>query len=90
MQTLQHQISQSPGEGECGDGFVVDKDGKSPSKTVSKEKSSQKQIDLEGRSPVKGKKTKGKTKGKGMIWLMVNFEHLRKMQDIDPSSCMWI
>ncbi|RDY07313.1 DNA-binding protein BIN4, partial [Mucuna pruriens] len=61
VETLQPLIS---GEGECGDG-VLGNDGKSPSKKGSKEKSSQKQIDVEGHTPVKGKKIKASAKGKG-------------------------
>lgn len=65
VETSQHQIPQFLGDGECEDGFVFGNDGKSPSKKASKEKSSQKQIDDEGHTPVKGKKTKGSAKGKG-------------------------
>lgn len=62
VETSQHQRS---GEGECGDGLIIGNDGKSPSKKGSKEKSSQKQIDVEGHTPVKGKKIKASPKGKG-------------------------
>ncbi|XP_057445047.1 DNA-binding protein BIN4-like [Lotus japonicus] len=64
VETSQQQISQILGEGERGDGISLGKDGKSPSKKTSKEKSLQKQIDTEGCTPVKGKKIKGSAKGK--------------------------
>ncbi|PNX92378.1 DNA-binding protein bin4 [Trifolium pratense] len=58
------QISQPPGKVEYKDGLLHDHNGKSPSKKATKEKSSQKQIDVEeGSTPVKGKKTKGSVKG---------------------------
>ncbi|KAJ1387491.1 putative DNA-binding protein BIN4-like isoform X2 [Sesbania bispinosa] len=74
VETSPHQISQFQDDGECGDELVLDNDGKSPSKKASKEKSpakkaskeksSQKQIDVDGHTPVKGKK-KDSAKGKG-------------------------
>jgi hypothetical protein len=48
-------------------------DGKSPSKKASKAKASQKQIDVEDCTPVKGKKTKVNAKGKGTKWFIFNF-----------------
>uniref|UniRef100_A0A0R0KI25 DNA-binding protein BIN4 n=1 Tax=Glycine max TaxID=3847 RepID=A0A0R0KI25_SOYBN len=63
-----HEIS---GEGECVDGLVL---GKSPSKKGSKEKSSQKQIDIEDHTPVKGKEIKASAKGKGIGDLKVEEE----------------
>ncbi|KAK2390914.1 double-stranded DNA binding protein [Trifolium repens] len=57
------RISQPPGEAECKDGLLHDNNGKSPSKKTSKEKASQKQIDVKGCTPVKGKITKGNIKG---------------------------
>ena len=59
METSQHEISD---EGECGDGLVFGNDGKFPSKKGSKEKSSQKQIHVEGHTPVKGKEIKASAK----------------------------
>lgn len=82
METSKPQISQAPGEVECGDG-LHDKDGKSPSKKASKAKTSQKQIMVEGSTPVKGKKTKVNVNGKGMRWLIFTFK--KKMQYIAPS-----
>lgn len=67
------QISQPPAEVDCGDGLLPDNDEKSPSKKASKAKSSQKQIKVEGSTPVKGKKTKVTAKGKGTKWLIFNF-----------------
>ncbi|XP_020229104.1 DNA-binding protein BIN4 isoform X2 [Cajanus cajan] len=61
VETSHHQIS---GEGEGGDGLVIGNDGKSPSKKGSKEKSSQKQKNVEG-TPIKEKKIKASAKGKG-------------------------
>ncbi|CAK8574423.1 unnamed protein product [Lathyrus sativus] len=61
VETSKPQISPPPGEVECGDG-LHDKDGKSPSKKVSKAKTSQKKI---MGTPVKGKKTKVNVNGKG-------------------------
>jgi hypothetical protein len=67
------RISQPPGEAECKDGLLHDNNGKSPSKKTSKEKSSQKQIDVKGCTPVKGKITKGNIKGTGVKWLIFYF-----------------
>ena len=53
------------------DGLVL---GKSPSKKGSKEKSSQKQIDIEDHTPVKGKEIKASAKGKGSGDLKVEEE----------------
>ncbi|XP_058774517.1 DNA-binding protein BIN4 [Vicia villosa] len=64
VETSKPQISQAPAKVECGDG-LHDKDGKSPSKKASKAKTSQKQIMVEGSTPVKGKKTKVNVNGKG-------------------------
>ena len=71
METSQHEISD---EGECGDGLVFGNDGKFPSKKGSKEKSSQKQIHVEGHTPVKGKEIKASAKGKGSGDLKVEEE----------------
>lgn len=84
METSQQQISQIPGEGERGDGISIGKDGKSPSKKTSKEKSSQKQIDTEGCTPVKGKKIKGSAKGKGTK--TVNSEYSKNRYKISLQS----
>lgn len=81
METSKPQISPPPSEVECRDG-LPDKDGKSPSKKVSKAKTAQKQIMVEGCTPVKGKKTKVNVNGKGMKWLIFTF---KKMQYIAPS-----
>ncbi|CAL5210370.1 unnamed protein product [Lathyrus oleraceus] len=64
VETSKPQISPPPSEVECRDG-LPDKDGKSPSKKVSKAKTAQKQIMVEGCTPVKGKKTKVNVNGKG-------------------------
>ncbi|KAL2638687.1 hypothetical protein AAZV13_06G127400 [Glycine max] len=71
VETSQHEISD---EGECGDGLVFGNDGKFPSKKGSKEKSSQKQIHVEGHTPVKGKEIKASAKGKGSGDLKVEEE----------------
>ncbi|KAK7410792.1 hypothetical protein VNO78_01885 [Psophocarpus tetragonolobus] len=71
VETSQHQIS---GKGESGDGVVLGNDDKSPSKKGSKVKSSQKQIDVEGHFPVKGKKVKASSKEKGSGDLKVEEE----------------
>ncbi|CAJ1974509.1 unnamed protein product [Sphenostylis stenocarpa] len=62
VESSQHQLS---GAEDSADGLVFGKDGKVPSKNGSKEKSSQKQIDEDSQTPVKGKKIKGSAKEKG-------------------------
>ncbi|XP_061356663.1 DNA-binding protein BIN4 [Gastrolobium bilobum] len=64
VETSPHHISQFLGEGENGDELVLGNDEKSPSKKVSKGKSLQKQIDVDGYTPEKGKKIKGSAMGK--------------------------
>ena len=91
VETSQQQIPQLIGEGECKDRIILGNDGKSPSKKASKEKSSQKPTDVEGHTPVKGKKTKGSAKERGMKW--VNFGHIRCNISLLCHICgfeMWI
>ncbi|XP_047148018.1 DNA-binding protein BIN4 [Vigna umbellata] len=61
VKTSQPQLS---GEEDSADGLVFRNVGKYPSKKDSEEKSSQKQIDTDSHTPVKGKKIKGSEKGK--------------------------
>jgi len=61
VETSQHQLS---GEEDSADGLVFGNDRNFPSKKGSTEKSSQKQIDINSHTPVKGKKIKGSAKGK--------------------------
>ncbi|MED6210915.1 hypothetical protein PIB30_068579 [Stylosanthes scabra] len=64
VETSQQEISQLIGE-EGKDKIILGNDGKSPSKKGSKGKSSQKPIDVEDHSPMKGKKTKADSKERG-------------------------
>ncbi|KAK7353478.1 hypothetical protein VNO80_18925 [Phaseolus coccineus] len=85
VETSQHQLS---GEEDSADGLVFGNEGNCPSKKGSKEKSSQKQIDIDSHTPVKGKKIKGSAEGKnsGGDVNVEEEETFEKLAESDVSS----
>ncbi|ESW08370.1 hypothetical protein PHAVU_009G040200 [Phaseolus vulgaris] len=85
VETSQHQIS---GEEDSADGLVFGKDRNCPSKKGSKEKSSQKQVDIDSHTPVKGKKIKGSAekKSSGGDVNVEEEETFEKLAESDVSS----
>ncbi|XP_020964727.1 uncharacterized protein LOC107612570 isoform X1 [Arachis ipaensis] len=97
VEASQQQIPQLISE-EAKDKIILGNDGKSPSRKGSKGKSSQKPIHVEeDHSPVKGKKTKGSAKERGMEWVVVEIWRLRRKKLVKSSlrqmsplqGCLW-